>query len=270
MLEWLYGIPAFILLLIGAVALIGKGSIGGMARGVTGAIPFGNAKLWAVIFIVLGLIFGGIAGATSLYSSVAASVSTASVGSSDTAVANAQAPLALGPVTALSVTEVTSTDNLTLRADPSNLQRYYVDVKYDSGAASVNGTLNVPKVGTDLEHDAGIECLVKSQSYRSETSTTDSNTYYILATTTAQSKVSGYTWAQTAYLNDGSVATTSSNSEKTILTFPRGTAQRTLGFYYTLPGATAFGYLNNQTSKTVDIECGGQKVYQFVITKLAA
>lgn len=174
-------------------------------------------------------------------------------------------------------TEHQPLDNLSFRADPSNLAHYYVDAKYDvDGDSSFNGTLSCKREG-DIEKAGKAVCYAMADSFRSETSTSDSNTYYIVDTSASASKVTGFPWAQVIYLNDGAIATTSSDREKTDLVFTGGSSaesQEDLGYYITLPGNTIFGYLNNQTSNDINIYCnwgaGDQEVAKFTITKTTA
>lgn len=160
--------------------------------------------------------------------------------------------------------------------DPNDLSHYNAYVLHNNGTRSLNGSITCTREG-DVEQAGRMTCFVKADSFRSETSTTDSNTYYILATSASASKVTGFPWAQTAYLNDGSVATTASDREKTEVVFTGGStaeAQEDLGYYVTLPGATAWSYLNNLTSNDVSFYCnwgaGDQKVARITVTKVSA
>lgn len=270
MFEWLYGIPAFFLLLIGIFAFMGKGVLGGYAKAIAGAIPFGGYKLWAVVFIVVGFIFGGIAGAGLLWGNVANSVSTASITTGTTSAS--QVPGVLDTCYLSTISAVGPSSNITFQADTQNLQREVVNVKSDAGAGfSINGTLNCKlPANSDLSVGRSVDCYVTSDSFRNQVNPqTDSNTYYILGTSSAKSKVPGYPWAQTAYLNDNAVATTSSDSERTSLTFVRDDSQQVLGYYFTLPGTSAFLTLQNNTQNNVHVNCGGKEVYTFAINKLA-
>jgi hypothetical protein len=270
MFEWLVGIPAFFLLLVGVLAIMGKGVLGGYARTITGIIPFGGYKLWSAVFIIAGLALGGIAGAGALYSNIAGSVSTASVVSGTTSAS--QVPGVLDTCYLSTISAVGVGSNITFQADTQNLAREVVNVKSDAGAGySINGTLNCKlPPNTDLSVGRSVDCYVTSDSFRNQVNPqTDSNTYYILATSSTKSKVPGYPWAQTAYLNDNAVASTASDSERTSLTFVRDDQQQALGYYFTLPGTTAFLTLQNNTQNNVRVNCGGKDVYTFAINKLA-
>jgi len=222
-----------------------------------------------IVFITLGIVFGGISGVMmgGLYIWDEAKGQTASLSSDDVSSGFA------GEIScsfASAPTEVDTTTNITFRADPNDVNHYYADVKYDSGAASINGTLYCQDSRDDLSKGVKHDCFIKADSFRNEVSTTDSNTYYILATSASASKVSGFPWAQTAYLNDGSVATTSSPKERVDLVFAQDESQEDLGYYLTLPGTTVFGYLNNQTSNDVSFICDGKEVGVLTITKTTA
>ena len=168
------------------------------------------------------------------------------------------------------------TNGVSFTADPNDLSHYNVYVIHNNGTNSINGTLSCVRQG-DIELSARSTCYVKAESFKSETSTSDANVYYILATTSKKSEVAGFPWAQTAYLKDGAIATTSSDQEKTDLVFTGGAsaeAQEDLGYYITFVGQTAFNYLNNQTSNDVNIFCDvngvDKKVATLTITKVSA
>ena len=98
-----------------------------------------------------------------------------------------------------------------------------------------------------------------------------------VATTASASKIAGFPWQQTIYLSDsGSTtvgATTASDREMTNLVFAGGSAPdatQSLGFLITLPGATPFSYLNNQSQGDVQIFCNGAQVADLTITKVSA
>jgi hypothetical protein len=161
-------------------------------------------------------------------------------------------------------------------ADPDSLSHYDAYVLHDNGTRVINGTVSCTRQG-DVEKAGRMECYIKGDAFKSETSTTDSNTYYILATSASASKVAGFPWAQTAYINDGSVATTASDREKTNVVFTGGAsaqAVETVGYSLTLPGATPWSYLNNLTSNDVHIFCnygsGDQEVAKITVTKVSA
>jgi hypothetical protein len=268
------GVVALVAAIIFAIAAFGKGGIANSIKGVLGMIPVGSPKLWAIIgFIFFGLVAGGLS-----YGWAAVSGSslfgTASIVDQQTSV----------PATTLSncyfatysMSAGAAHGNTTFSVDTANRAHLYVAVKNTSDApsASINGTLKCSRSG-DIDKAAQVTCIVKSHSFKSLTSTTDSNTYYILATSTQASVVPGYTWAQTAYLNDGSIATTSSNQEQSTIVFPgagSAAADRSIGFYLTLPGATVFNYLTTANSATVDvdIQCNGVNVGTLTVSKVAA
>jgi hypothetical protein len=161
---------------------------------------------------------------------------------------------------------------ITFVADPQKLNSYKAYVLHNNGTRSINGTVVCTRTG-DINQAVAVSCYAKASSFRSETSTTDSNTYYWVATSASASKVAGFPWAQTIYLNSGAVATTSSDKEKTNLLFTgAGSAQvaQTLGFYVTLPGATPFSYLNNQTQGSVKIYCNDAEVADLTLVKVSA
>ena len=265
MLEFISGTIAAILLVIGVLSTT-KGTLGGYAKAITGILPFGNAKLWGIIFITAGLIAGG---ATVLWSGASNVISGASVGglgNANPSVSAQSAMIGTCTLSTISYTTAAQGGGITFSADANDLTHETIIVPTSNSSASINGTLSCPSLRSDYRQGVVANCQVQSDSFRSDVSTTDSNTYYILATSTIASKISGYKWAQTAYLNDGSVATTTSDQEATQLVYAQDVAKRSLGFYMTLPGSD-FAKRNNQTSSDVKIVCDDSQEFRFTITK---
>ena len=270
MIELIYGIPAFIILLIGVFALIGKGTLGGLSKGILGAIPIGNIKLWSVIFIALGLVGGAFAGAGMTYDYVVGAIggSTASF-SSDATNQDAQLSCVISKVSATTAVGIT---NVTAVGNTNDLNHYYVTVSNATGAGSysINGTLDCDSGRADIRQGAVSNCYIKSDSFKSYTSTTDSNTYYIIAQTTGVSEVQGMSWKQTAYLKDSgttNVEADTADSQETIkLVFAQDEAQQYLGFNFALPGDTVLNYLTDSQDATVDVEIVCDGVTQGILT----
>ena len=174
-------------------------------------------------------------------------------------------------LTTKSLTSALGDANATWRSDPSDNQHYYVDVINATGilANGINGTLTCLRPASHVGEDGAVECWVKGEEFRSETSTTDANIYNLLLTGTSASRIEGETWAYTSYLNDGAVATPSSSVEKTIIAFAESEAEEDLGFYLTLGGATSLNYLNAQSSLDAEIICSGETVYTITVTKIS-
>lgn len=266
------GLIAFIFLLVGLIGLVGKKGVGNSVRGYLGMIPIGNPKLWAALFIVFGIVFGGIGYATTGFSSLVSKTGTASLvgDNSNNLVSAADIDCTYN---FLNSSTLGGNSNITFRTDPNNLKLRYADVKESGGAYSINGVLSCDRKTDNIREGQQVTCEIKGQSFRSETSTTDSNTYYITATSTSASKISGYPWAQTAYLADSGTgaapATSSSDQEVTKLVFAQDEVNQKIGFLFTLPGNTPWSYLNNQSSRNVDIDCGGKTVGTVVVTKVS-
>lgn len=266
------GLIGLLIGILAVMALVGKGSLGKSVRGFLGMIPFGSPKLWAAILIVLVVIGGGFGyGWTYIKGLSAGTLGTATLTGATTTAAG-YTPDITCEIAQKSVTPTGYGSNVTFRADPTNLQHYYVDVKEVGGPANLNGTLTCKRSAADIDKAGAINCYVKGDSFRSETSTTDSNVYYILATSASASKVPGMLWSQTAYLNNGGVATTASDKEQTTLTYAGGasaSASQTLGYYFTLPGTAIYDYVANQTSHDITLYCGGQPKFRWTISKVA-
>jgi hypothetical protein len=257
-------------LVLGVFSLI-KGRWGSWAKPFTTWL-FGY-PIGPIAFIALGIIFGGIGGVMMGFSSIGNTIS----GQTASVVSDRQLPAVQGSLSCefSTVTGINvSGGAITTRADQTNIQRYYADVPSNAGADSINGTLLCKSTRPNIRDGVYSDCYIKAGSFRNEVSTTDSNTYYILATSAAPSKVPGFPWQQTAYIADSGTtntpATTSSAKERTDLIFAQDETLQYLGFHLTLPGATTFGYLNNQTSIPVEIVCDGATQGTLVVTKVAA
>jgi hypothetical protein len=166
--------------------------------------------------------------------------------------------------------------NIYFRADPNDNTHYYIDLTNvtNSGAGSINGTVVCDRTG-DVDKSASGVCTFESGTYTNKQSSTDPALYRMVSLAAGASQVSGVPagFKQVAYLNDGAIATTSSKQEKTTLTFTGGSsaqAQETLGFYFTLPGATNVNYLNVQDSVNNKVVCEGKQVAWFTVTKIGA
>jgi hypothetical protein len=261
------GVFALILVLIGVIGVFGKKGMGQTVRSFFSIIP-GNPKLYSAIILVIGLAGGGLAfgwGYVQSFTGGTASI----IGSEEPAVIQDVALSCI--MTAPTSAGGAYSGNFSFRADTGDLTHYYVDVinGTGAGAGSINGTLTCKSARANIRDGVQSICHVESDSFKSLTSTTDSNTYYILATSTTTSKVPGYSWAQTAYLNNGAVATTSSDQEKTELVFVQDDVSQPLGYYLTLPGDTVFNYLTKSTSKDARIICDGKQVGRLTITKMS-
>jgi hypothetical protein len=270
MLEIIYGIPALIIMLLGISALIKwPKSIGGAVRGMLSGIPPHNASLWAIALIVIGVLGGASAGwgiASAYITGATASIGGAVTPGSSNLVSAADITCEYANMAA---TTATTIGNSTIRTDPNNRQRVYIDAQNSTngGAASFNGTLTCSRSG-NINDGASVDCYIVGADFRNQVSTTDSNTYNILLLSSSKSKVAGRSWASTAYLSDGSVATTSSTSELLTLAYARDTAVKTVGFYFTLPGDTTYNYLNEYSTNDVKLVCNGATKFTWTVSKI--
>lgn len=269
------GLVAFVLVILGALAVLAKGSLGQTVRGFLGVIPIGNAKLWGIILVIIGLMSGAVPYATGLWAntSTAAGIDlgTPEETSSEAVTISCQfATIGAADTNA-------AVGNITYRADPYDNSHYYVDVTNVTlaGSGDINGTLLCQRSG-DIEKSYSDKCYFKAGSYTNKQSSTDPGVYYMVTLSSGASKVTGIPagFKQSAYINDGSVATTASNSEKSDIVWTGGSsaqAQETLGFYFVLPSATNLNYLNNQDSVDNVLVCdkAGQ-IARFTVNKIAA
>jgi hypothetical protein len=269
-----------ILLIYGVLALF-KGAIGQSLKAPLAMIPIGNPKLWAVIFIVGGLAFGGIGVLMGAFSSASTNLSTGTItgGSTNNAVSAmglencyfaSYGVVGASAANASWVTDTADLSHLTLTLNNAT----------DLGSRSVNGTITCYKKG-DIEKAYQVNCAFKGGAFRNQVSTTDANQYYMVATSASASRVPSLSpWLQTAYINSGAIATTSSSQEYSPLVFAGAAstspeASKTIGFYFTLPSATQIKYLNNQNSVDDSIVCDtnndgtyDQTVGRITVTKI--
>ena len=275
----LTGIALVIAVLLLVIAILGFTKWGkGIHESIFGWIPFGNPKLWAIILIVLIIGFTSIGISISgVWTKGVNSVSTASLtGEPVKSAQQINLDCKFASITGVTGATTANASETTYSSDDNNMRHYTVYLKNitNMGAGSINGTLSCTRSG-DIEQSARIQCYIKGSTYTNKiTPQTDSNTYSILARGSAKSQVDGVAYQQTAYLNDGAVATTSSDREVTDLVFTGGSsaqAKETLGFYFTLPGDTVFNYLrSDQDPQNVDIVCGGQTQGIITIVKQTA
>ena len=252
------GLVAFLFLLIGIWAFIWRKQ----SKMFLGKY----AMIFAIALIVVGIIAGGFTYAKSLPSKL-------KTGGLEIV---EEEPESITPISSLvciwNANPVNATANVSFRTDPNDLSHLYADVGTVSGAATFSGNMSCDRSG-DVEKAGSSVCYADAESFRNEVTTTDSNTYYIVDTSSKASKVSGHAWAQKIYLKDGSTAGTGDDQEKTQMVFSGGSSAQVnekLGLYVALPGTTVWGYLNNQTSRDVAFYCGGEKVGRITITKLAS
>lgn len=263
----LVGIPALVIAIV-ALMMILKIKFLGIAPGLNGMLG-----KFAIIVAILALVVS-FSGAYAYGSGLIGGVHTASLDKETSPGITGLTCVFNSAPSALSATYTTDTavSGVSFVADPASLNHYKAYVLYNNGTRSINGSVVCTRTG-DINQAVAVPCYAKASSFRSETSTTDSNTYYWVATSASASKVAGFPWQQTIYLNSGAVATTASDREMTQLLFTGGASAQvtqTLGFYLTLPGDTPFSYLNNQSSGDVQIFCNGAQVADLTITKVSA
>lgn len=259
------GVLALSLLIIGLIGLFAKRTLGQTIRGVLGVIPIGSPKLWSAIILVIGIMAGGWAVGMSY---VQSGVSTASLGIGDSDVSSVEPAMLDCKFSTYGVTPIDRNESLSLDSSDNSHLLIILPNGTASGDASINGTLSCDSDRANIRQGSVANCEYRVSGFRSKVSTTDSNTYYIVATSTSASAISGYPWQLTAYLNDNAVATTSSDQEKTKLVFAQDEASQDLGFYFTLSGDTVLNYLREDIDpQDVSIVCDGVEQARITITK---
>lgn len=234
-------------------------------RGFLKAVPLVSKLPYVIVAIALFLV-GFSAGGIGWYQSTLQGATASITGN-----AAAGAAVASAAVISDSYWSAAPTGSAAATSENASLVTKSLDVNDDShytlflinatnmGAAIY--TANITLQREDVSKAQAITCYAKADTFRSETSTTDTNVYYIVETSTAKSQVEGVPWQQTIYLANGVAAGTGSNKEKVSVTFAEGTAQTILGVYVKLPGDTSFNYLTgSQATPSIRVYCGGQQV----------
>jgi hypothetical protein len=262
---------AFILLAIGVLALFTR-----FGKSIVGMIPIGNPRLWSVLFIVAGLVFGGITYGTGLWSSATSGISTGSLISDEVQAAAVSSAL-IGRCD-YSASTAGLTGNTTVRASTNENNVVYYDIdKSEYGVYSGTAGNNISSSFTCIREGSAqeaesYELVVKCDEYRSETSTTDTATYNLVTTSSTPSSIWTGKYVQTAYINDGSVATTSSTQEYGFVNYAAGEKSSTV-FVYAEPDNKSVFSLNTGTNKachfyqrTAD---GDREIFKTVVNVLA-
>ena len=131
--------------------------------------------------------------------------------------------------------------------------QYNVRISYNWSSttkAPINGTFQCYRKG-DLGEDGGATIVARAEGFRSETSTTDTGTYEILATSTTPSKTWEGEYTQSIHLADGAYASTSSGKERADLTFGEAEKVVSLGFWPVLDTTAWQTHMTNSTTKSV-------------------
>jgi hypothetical protein len=239
--NWISGGVAAIFL-AAAVLLFFSRRFQAVTRPVHRAI--GGPMVLAIILLVVGLMSGGLAYTQGL-------LGTASISAPGSTAAQVSA-LGLASCDFNSGTGLAG--NQTVRSDPNSNNRVFLDIAHDGSSDDkydVNVTFDCIREG-DVNQAGAVEIVAKGSEFRSETSTTDSALYNILATTSNPSSKWSGKFRQNVYLRSGGVASTSDTQEFVYLTFQEGEKIKTLGIFGTVD-STSFANLNNYTSKDITL-----------------
>src|SRR3989338_5249741 len=152
---------ALALFLIGLIGLFGKGVLGGYAKGILSIIPVGNYKLWAILFIVLGLAAGGATYGWNTVKGATSGVTTAS-GVNTLQGQTAMSILQIKECTLATIgQDGTDMGGVSFRNDQSDIHHEYVDVDDTNQSAVINGTLTCVRDNTlDLSKGGSVKCNI--------------------------------------------------------------------------------------------------------------
>lgn len=271
------GLGAFVLIIVGLLLFtkINLFGIGPAVRSL-GSFLGGLRMVVGIALVLIGFMAGGVAYATSGLTNLGQGVSTGSIigqdSQPDVTAAAHEVTCKWTKINGVEATINSTAASFTLDSNDNTHYNAYLKNFTSVGGNAINGTLSCTSSRKNIKDGAASTCHVESSSYKSYTSTTDSNTYYILETSTTKSLVPGYPWQQVAYLKDSgtgtSEATTTDDQEKTTLVFAQDEVQQYLGLRFDLVGDTQFNYLRANTDpQEVRVICDGKKVAYVTIVK---
>lgn len=232
------------------IALLDMFLLRGKVFGAIGKIPAKiglrlSAFTWAVVFLIIGVLMLGGIGAT--WSTLTASVS--GITTTTTTPTTPQASACI--ISQARYIELSSGVNTKFNSNwtftPAGLESYYMDnhnltaSSIGDSSLDVNGTLlleiaDAPTTGSEC--NALLYIIAPSAYNENDGPPNDLDVYTIVNTGTTDSEFKGLTYpnndgvikrVQNVYLNDGSVATTSSSKERTYVNFGAGEKTNTLG-----------------------------------------
>jgi hypothetical protein len=266
MLGFISATTGAILLAIGILALLSA-----RVRGFLSMIPFGNARLWAIIFIAVGLLTGGFGVIKSLpsqFSGQVASIGSIGTGAvTETELINCiytagsavnSTAITIAQKTGSSVDIIVTIDNSSLLAADGSLAVATDDL--------VNLTWSCDRSG-GIGDDASVQVLVKGATFKNELSTSDSAIYNILETSTTPSRVFSDRYTQKAYIGDNAYATSASPKDAGYVTFTESEVTQTVGVLADLD-SNSFKKLalNSATNYQVLQKVNGQEKVIAVVT----
>lgn len=266
--EFIPPIVAGIGLIIVALSLIFKHRLGSMIGGI--GRPLGINKFWTLL--ILGVILFMAGGWTWISTSIPAfDVATITGAQEGVAMSNLDCKF----VDAVSGATAVSTGNTSISsysADSYDEAHYtaYLSNGTNMGVGYLVGNLTCERSG-NYDREEAFDCWVECDTYRSDTSTTDTNTYTICETTNKVSYVDGLDDRQTAYIEDNAGAETTSSVERKKIVFADGDAEQKIGFQFKLSGNTNFNYLladtEGGTAPSVRVFCENKQQGYVTIVK---
>jgi len=268
---------AGIVLIIAVLGLVFRNKL---ATAIAKINPLLPAKQTLMVIGVVGILAGGIGWIVSTAQDLAGGLTggTASIiGQRTTAVQKSSLSCRfVDSVAGETEASTANSTDATYSEDSYDEAHYtaYLENRTDTSMATgvILANLTCDRDG-NYDMEEAFDCWVESDSFRSDVSTSDTNTYYIIETTNKDSYVDGFPHRQTAQINDNAGATSSSSTERKMIVFADGDAEQKIGIRFTLPGATVFNYLASDklggTTPSVRIFCDGQQKGYITIVKQA-
>jgi hypothetical protein len=214
-------------------------------------------------------------------------------------------PLGIGDVLPASVTPATSlppttisyceyteghavNDNITIRADTSRTDLVWLDTPdiwinssntsilgaacNDEASGQYEAQINITCVrsGTDVYEDGAVEIVAKGDKFLSELDPSSASEYGLLELKSTTSSVWSGEYQQEIYLAESTQPTTSSDIERTYLTYSEGEKELTLGIAVELD-KQACQQLNNYTTSHIKIyqrDGGDDEIFTIAVKKV--
>lgn len=250
MLDFIPPLWAGILLILGVLGFLFRNRLSNM---VAGRLPFFPAKTWLMVFIIVGLLAGGIGWIGSAWGDLTGNVASIGIGAD-----GQEGVMGDVAVDCLYSACLTQTSNITCRQDPNSNNKVYLDVDENAWlGATDTGTADEIHVNFTCSRAGGISedgkahIVVKGQKFTSEVSTTDTATYTIIDTSARPSAVFSGDYEQDIHVGEGTTST-ADTEEEVYLTFSEGENDLNLMLLGDLD-RTAMMTQNNYTQRDIVI-----------------
>lgn len=257
--------------LLGVTGLIFRNKLSNMVAQV--GSPLGlKVKTTLMILAIIGIVAGGGSAIVGYATGVMGTASILPQAQQATDMSNLDCRIAT--VAGMTASTTGNSTDASYSADTVDETHYtaYLRNVTAMGSGTITANLSCERDG-NFDKEEAFECWIEGDSFKSDVSTSDMNSYFIIATSNQQSYVEGFPYRQTAYINDNAQATSSTSQERKMIVFSDGDAEQTISTLITLPGDTALNYLKSDTeggaTPSFRVKCNGEQVgYVTIVKKL--